>query len=130
MCILGLGCGAVSWLDHFRTPTWRPWRTALFVALGTSGVVPVIHGLQMYSYQQLEDRMSLSLVILHGGMYIFGAFLYAVRWPERTFPGKFDIWGSSHQLFHMFVLMAAATHLYGMAKAFDYHHTVMGKQCQ
>jgi len=79
MCILGLGCGIVSWLDRFRTPTWRPWRTAMFIALGTSGIVPVIHGLQKYSFQELEDRMSLSLVLLHGLMYIFGAVLYAVR---------------------------------------------------
>jgi predicted membrane channel-forming protein YqfA (hemolysin III family) len=52
-----------------------------------------------------------------------------IRWPERSFPGAFDIWGSSHQIFHVFVLLAAMTHLYGMAKAFDYHHTVMGSQC-
>jgi adiponectin receptor len=45
-----------------------------------------------------------------------------VRWPERSFPGSFDIWGSSHQIFHIFVLLAAGTHFYGMAKAFDAHH--------
>lgn len=41
----------------------------------------------------------------------------------------FDIWGSSHQIFHMFVIMAAVTHFYGMAKAFDHLHTVMGSEC-
>lgn len=51
------------------------------------------------------------------------------RWPERSFPGKLDIWGSSHQIFHVCVLLAAATHFYGMAKAFDYHHTGSGSQC-
>lgn len=50
----------------------------MFVALGLSGVVPVIHGVRLYGYQALEDRMSISLIILHGAMYIFGAFLYAV----------------------------------------------------
>jgi adiponectin receptor len=52
-----------------------------------------------------------------------------VRWPERSAPGAFDIWGNSHQIFHFFVILAAATHFYGMAKAFDYHHTIMGSQC-
>jgi len=52
-----------------------------------------------------------------------------MRWPERVLPGKFDIWGSSHQIFHIFVLLAAAAHLYGMAKAFDFHHTGDGRQC-
>jgi adiponectin receptor len=44
-------------------------------------------------------------------------------------PGRFDIWGSSHQLFHIFVMLAATSHLVGMAKAFDYHHSVMGALC-
>ncbi|KAF9871372.1 hypothetical protein CkaCkLH20_11019 [Colletotrichum karsti] len=127
--LLGLGCGMVSWVEFFRAPEWRTFRACMFVALGTSGVVPVVHGLTVYGRAELENRMSLSWVALHGLMYIFGAFLYAFRWPERSSPGTFDIWGSSHQIFHFFVVLAAATHLYGMAKAFDYHHSVMGSQC-
>ena len=45
---------------------------------------------------------------LGGGiLYAIGAILYAVKFPEKVFPGKFDIWGNSHQLFHAFVLAAA-----------------------
>ncbi|OTA88171.1 hypothetical protein M434DRAFT_399128 [Hypoxylon sp. CO27-5] len=127
--LLGLGCGIVSWVEQFRTPRWRPYRAAMFVGLGVSGVVPVCHGLSIYGYRSLEERMGLNWVLLQGFLYIFGAFLYAIRWPERSFPRKFDIWGSSHQLFHILILFAAASHLTGMAKAFDYHHSVMGAQC-
>ncbi|KND89447.1 ADIPOR-like receptor IZH2 [Tolypocladium ophioglossoides CBS 100239] len=129
ICLLGVGCAAVSWIEQFRTPRWRPYRATMFIGLGLSGVIPVIHGVTIYGCQALEDRMGVSWVIAQGAMYIFGAVLYAVRWPERSFPGAFDIWGSSHQIFHMFVLLAAATHFYGMATAFDHHHTVMGSQC-
>ncbi|KAI9148063.1 ADIPOR-like receptor IZH2 [Paramyrothecium foliicola] len=129
ICTLGTGCGIVSWVEKFRTPELRHVRAMMFIGLGLSGVIPMIHGLTIYGYQGLEDRMSLSWVILHGAMYIFGAVLYAVRWPERSSPGSYDLWGNSHQIFHMFVVLAAATHLYGMAKAFDYHHTIMGSQC-
>ncbi|KAM0201828.1 hypothetical protein ACHAPA_010985 [Fusarium lateritium] len=129
ICILGTGCGLVSWIERFRTPTWRPYRTMMFIGLGVSGVVPVIHGACIYGLQGLEERMSLSWVVLHGAMYIFGAVLYAARWPERSAPGSFDIWGNSHQIFHVFVILAAVTHFYGMAKAFDYHHTIMGSKC-
>jgi adiponectin receptor len=52
-----------------------------------------------------------------------------VRFPERKYPGTFDIWGSSHQIFHIFVLLAAASHLYGMTKAFDFHHSILQAQC-
>ena len=77
--VLGLGCTTVSWVDRFRTPAWRPYRAAMFIALGLSGIVPVIHGVSIYGYSGLNDRMSLSWVILHGAFYIFGAVLYAVR---------------------------------------------------
>ncbi|KAI0483090.1 hemolysin-III related-domain-containing protein [Xylariaceae sp. FL0804] len=127
--LLGCGCGVVSWVDRFRSPEWRPYRAAVFVGLGVSGVVPVCHGLAVYGYRSLEERMGLSWVLFQGFLYISGALLYAVRWPERSFPHTFDIWGSSHQLFHILILFAAAAHLNGMAKAFDYHHSVMGARC-
>ena len=52
----------------------------MFVGLGTSGVVPILHILATeYSYSQLNDIMGLNWVLLQGVLYVFGAFLYAVR---------------------------------------------------
>ncbi|ROT34788.1 HlyIII-domain-containing protein [Sodiomyces alkalinus F11] len=127
--LLGFGCGMTAWLERFRTPPWRPLRAAMFVGLGLSGIVPVLHGLKLYGREALERRMSLSWVVGHGALYVTGAFIYAVRWPERSFPRRFDIWGSSHQIFHFFVVAAAATHFVGMGKAFDYHHGGMAAEC-
>ncbi|TPX12446.1 uncharacterized protein E0L32_006858 [Thyridium curvatum] len=129
ICTLGAGCLVVSWFEHFRTPEWRPYRAMMFVALGTSGVVPVVQALLVESFEVLHRRMGLGWVLLQGALYILGAFIYAIRWPEKLAPGRFDIWGSSHQIFHIFVLLAAAAHLYGQAKAFDYHHSSMGAKC-
>ena len=56
---------------------------------------------------------------LGGGiLYAFGAISYALKFPERYFPGKFDIWGNSHQLFHIYDLAAAFLHLYGSFRTF------------
>ncbi|KAK4247928.1 hemolysin-III related-domain-containing protein [Corynascus novoguineensis] len=129
IALLGLGCLVVSWFEHFRTPAWRPYRALMFVGLGLSGVIPVLHGLSFYGYRELDERMGLSWVLLQGALYISGAFLYAVRFPECKWPGAFDIWGSSHQIFHVCVLLAATSHLYGMIKAFDHHHGILGAQC-
>lgn len=117
ICVLGLGCGVVSWVEKFRTPQWRPYRALMFVGLGASGVLPVCHALSVYGYQALDQQMGLTWVLLQGFLYIAGAALYAARWPERNFPVTFDIWGSSHQLFHILILFAAASHLTGMTKA-------------
>lgn len=101
----------------------------MFVGLGVSGVVPVVHGINIHGFQKLDERMGLSWVLAEGALYIVGAIIYAIRWPERLFPTRFDIWGSSHQIFHVLILMAAATHLIGMVKAFDFHHGVLGPRC-
>ncbi|EPE07041.1 hemolysin-iii channel protein [Ophiostoma piceae UAMH 11346] len=138
--VLGTACLVVSWLEHFRTPAWRPYRALLFVALGVSGVVPIAHSLFWLEsgatlgarYASLNAKIGLGWVLLQGALYVFGAFLYAARWPERQWPGQFDIWGSSHQIFHVFVVAAAAAHLRGVLQAYMHHHQqyhVLGATC-
>lgn len=46
-----------------------------------------------------------------GAFYIGGAILYAKRIPEKFYPGTFDIVGSSHQIFHMCVIIGAYIHM-------------------
>lgn len=45
------------------------------------------------------------------------------RIPESLRPGKFDIWCSSHQIFHIFVVLATVSQLFGIWSAFDYKYT-------
>ena len=56
----------------------------MFVGLGLSGVIPVIHGVLAEGYDPLNARMGLTWVLLQGGLYIFGAFLYAVSLLPTT----------------------------------------------
>lgn len=119
---IGAGCAVVSVSSFFAEPQWRPFRAAMFVAMGLSAVLPVLNALQMYDVAVLQDSIGLNWMILQGALYILGAGLYAARIPERFHPGTFDIWGSSHQIFHVLVLLAAASHLVGLVKAFDYRH--------
>lgn len=120
---LAVGTSTACIHPRFRAPSLRPVRALMFVLMGLSGVIPVLHGLRLYGLEQMQKTVSLNWVILQGALYIFGAVLYASRFPERARPGKFDIWGSSHQLFHILVVMAATAHLVGLVKAFDYEHS-------
>ena len=43
-----------------------------------------------------------------------GALLYAMRIPEKWFPGYCDIWFQSHQIFHICVVAAAFVHYHGI----------------
>jgi predicted membrane channel-forming protein YqfA (hemolysin III family) len=39
--------------------------------------------------------------------------------PERWMPYRFDIWGASHQTFHVAVMIAAWIHFRGLVHAFQ-----------
>ncbi|KAF2267975.1 HlyIII-domain-containing protein [Lojkania enalia] len=120
---LAAGTALVCVHPKTRTPALRPFRALMFVFMGLSAVFPVFHGIQIYGIEQMRKTIGLDWVVLQGTLYILGAGIYATRFPERLKPGKFDIWGSSHQIFHVLVVLAAASHLTGLIKAFDYEHS-------
>ncbi|KAK0546820.1 hypothetical protein OC845_004402 [Tilletia horrida] len=82
----------------YATPAYRPVRTTIFISLGLSAVIPVVHICAMYGYSTVSRIMGLSYVIASGAMYIIGACLYMARIPERFAPGRFDMVGASHQM--------------------------------
>ena len=47
------------------------------------------------------------------------ALLYLSHWPERSFQGKFDILGHSHQLFHIFSVYASYLQMTGLTLDFE-----------
>jgi len=90
--------------------------------MGLSAIFPVGHLLTLLPVQLLLSQMGLFYLVLQGVLYIVGATIYALRIPERFAPGKFDFFGSSHQIFHGFVLAAAVTHFIGLCIAYEYWH--------
>lgn len=102
----------------------------MFVGMGVSAVFPVLDGVRMFGLGAMEMQIGLSWLVLQGVLYIFGAGLYAARIPEKWCPGKVDTLGSSHQIFHVLIVLAALSHLRGLLKAFDYRHGTMGSMCK
>ena len=92
----------------------------MFVAMGLSAVFPVIHGLTIYGWEGMEQRIGLKWLVGQGITYIAGASIYAARIPEKFFPKTFDTFGASHQGFHIFVLIAAFLHLIGLLQAAEH----------
>ena len=50
----------------------------------------------------LESKMIINLLI-----YLFSGLIYAQKFPESTFPGKFDMFLNSHQIMHVLILLVA-----------------------
>lgn len=82
------GTTVVFFHPKFRTPDWRRFRAFMFVVLGLSAVVPVLHGLKIYGYKQLERQMGLSWVVSQGVLYIVGATIYAVCQAVHAFSNR------------------------------------------
>lgn len=73
----------------------------VFLSFGLSGVIPAVHYSVQEGWLKALDQASLGWLILMGLLYILGTMFYALRIPERFFPGKFDIW-VNHE--HSYVL--------------------------
>ena len=123
----------------------------VFISLGMSAVVPVSHALLAYGLERSSKEMGLNYLLGSGGLcdhlsilscddrarltrppcsYIAGAINYALRYPERKHPRIFDIFGSSHQIFHFAVLAAAYLHYRSIAAAASWHHDVNIGMCR
>ncbi|KAK6125348.1 hypothetical protein DH2020_040917 [Rehmannia glutinosa] len=100
-----------SWYPFSRIskPEYRNFRASLFFGMGFSGAAPILHKLILF-WHQPEALHTTAYEVLMGLFYGIGALVYAMRIPERWMPGKFDIAGHSHQLFHVLVVAGAYTH--------------------
>ncbi|CAK9783693.1 HlyIII-domain-containing protein [Cutaneotrichosporon oleaginosum] len=101
----GLTSAYIVLSPHHRNHRWD--RTLTFIALGLSAVLPVGHVVVARGLTYAREMMGLSYIVAGGASYILGAVLYAARIPESLYPGKFDYFGSSHQIFHCFVLLGS-----------------------
>ncbi|KAJ8296868.1 ADIPOR-like receptor SPBC12C2.09c [Rhodotorula toruloides] len=114
---------------HAQTPQFRRLRTYIFIALGLSAVVPVGHAVWRYGLEGASANISLFWLALGGALYIIGALLYAERCPERFSPGTFNTFFSSHQIFHVLILLAACSHWTAITEGFRYWHGERGGVC-
>ena len=59
---------------------------------------------------------------LEGVVYGLGAMMFTTRFPERRWPGRFDVYGTSHQIFHVLVVGATVVHLWGVWSAYKWDY--------
>lgn len=98
----------ITLLPRFDAPKYRKWRALLFVIVGLSAAGPVFH-IIFFRDKELSPAPPYLLLGLGGILYILGAVIYSTRFPERFKKHTFDYIGNSHNIWHCFVLSAAAT---------------------
>ncbi|KIM93310.1 hypothetical protein OIDMADRAFT_46275 [Oidiodendron maius Zn] len=100
----------------------RNFRVRIFVSIGLLGFVPLIHGIVMFGTAQMVKQSGILYYLCGGLLQVMGAVSYSMRLPETFKPGRFDIYGHSHQIFHVFVVLGTTVHLAGILTAFDYNY--------
>jgi adiponectin receptor len=113
----GIASAIFTLRPKFRQPAYRLVRFYMYAFLGMSTFFPVVHGLFEYGYADTNQRMSLNHFLGLGGLNFAGAAVYAARVPERWMPRRFDIWGSSHQIMHVLVVIGALCFEQGLLQA-------------
>lgn len=114
-----------------------------FVSTGFSAFAPIIHAVLIFPYDQLDKQAGLRYYYVEGALILIGVIFYVVcqppislrrlecdtdisicqtHFPESWKPVRFDILGASHQIFHVFVVLGAAVHLYGILAAFEWNY--------
>lgn len=99
---------------------FRGYRFGAYVVSAFMGVIPVIH--MMLS---VDKPPVLVYLIVMGASYITGGLLYANRVPECWYPGHFDHFFSSHQIFHVLVVTAAIVHYVGIIRFYEWRQLIV-----
>ena len=117
----GIGTFIYSLTDDFNKPQRRCLRGTLYLIFGLCTAIPILHMAFFGKYiEGYSDDITLLNWYLGGISYIVGALFYILRFPEKKFPGKFDYFGASHQIFHVLVFFGALFHFIGSLEAYNY----------
>ncbi|KAL7934241.1 mPR-like GPCR protein [Trichoderma chlorosporum] len=119
---LGLVTGVVVISPRLQSAKWRMLRLSTFVATGFSAFAPIIHAATIFPYDQLDKQAGLRYYYIEGVSILAGVVFYVTHFPESRIPERFDLVGASHQIFHSFVVLGGAIHLYGIFSAFDWNY--------
>ncbi|KAI0298706.1 HlyIII-domain-containing protein [Multifurca ochricompacta] len=136
--LAGIAAAYIVLSPEYAKPTHRHARTRVFIALGLCSVLPVSHLILSHGIHALFREMGFFWLLAAGAMYITGALpsgwltylilthTSANRVPERLAPGRFDRFFSSHQIFHVFVVLAALSTYSCVLAAFEHRHSRSG----
>jgi len=110
----------VSFAERFSAEEYQPYRAGLFALMSCFFIVPFGHMLWVYGN---VDNYTFAMFISSLALYLMGVMSYVLRFPERIFPGKFDIWLHSHQVFHIFIVVAAIAWYQFMKRLWENAHS-------
>ena len=113
--IVGITGAVVPWAAWFNERKNKGLRICVFLGMCFTSLAPFFHS--TYEHGFFKTLKFLNPIIPSLLCYIGGLVLYATNFPERVWPGRFDIVGQAHQFWHLAIVAAILLH-YRAALAF------------
>ncbi len=85
-------------------------RRLVFLTAVLFAVAPLSHLVYLFGFSHSVFRHVLVVLLIYSAAFSF----YALRFPEKYFPKRFDLFGSSHQIWHMLLNVAFLYFYFGM----------------
>lgn len=89
----------------------------MYIFIGIGSAFPGTYYF-FYRDENYIPDMNIYHWLLGGIFYVAGAVIYAMRIPERWYPGRFDLCGLSHNIWHIMIIIAALFHFFGSLNAY------------
>ena len=77
----------------------------LYAILSLFGLVPMLHLVVQYGWSSDYLQLCLAKLVKHYALLALAVLVYLGRAPERFLPGQFDFIGSSHQWWHLLIIV-------------------------
>ncbi|KAN0066554.1 inc metabolism membrane protein [Thecaphora frezii] len=122
--LVGLVGAILPWAPWFNRRENKPIRIAVFLTMCFTALLPFSHAAFQHGSSKTVSFFSPILPSL--AFYIGGLVLYAFHLPESLAPGRFDLWGHSHQLWHVGIVAAIVCHY---RAALIFHQNRFGFSC-
>jgi len=122
--IIATICFIICLFEWIHKPGHEKYKAMLFAGFGLSMCIPLSHALtNELIYDNYGDTFefssSIPYYLLLGASYLGGLYIYTVRCPERNNPGKYNLCGHSHQIWHGMVVLGILFTYLGALQNFE-----------
>ncbi|KXN90864.1 hypothetical protein AN958_03518 [Leucoagaricus sp. SymC.cos] len=120
--MMGLLGNVLPFMTWFNQNEYRFYRIGFFLTLAFSGLAPLFGMSILHSPQEMSEFIT--PLFPSFSSYLIGLAFYAFHWPERHLPGNVrasldSFGGSSHAIWHCFIVLAVLQHKQGMQSMKD-----------
>ncbi|CEH19607.1 Predicted membrane proteins, contain hemolysin III domain [Ceraceosorus bombacis] len=100
--IVGAVGATVPWAAWFNERSNKGLRIAVFLTMCFTALAPFTHA--AFEHGLIKTLRFFAPIAPSLLCYVGGLIFYAFQFPESYAPGRFDIWGHAHQIWHVAIV--------------------------